>query len=810
MADPHNHTHQRRHTQRLHTPHKTTWATLAITALIATVLAVTATPAGAAEIDDDSEPGSPATFTACLGLATDDAGFEDLDGLGDDTTDAINCLAYYGITKGRNGGTQFDPASNVTRGQMALFLYRAANAAGIDLMGGDMDATYGDIDELSEERQAAIKALARNGILTGRNTMSFQPLKDITRAEMAVALVNLVDHTPGAPVSKNKAGLFVLGATNPAPPDDWFADARASVPRHVDNAISAAYELGITTGYPNGPDGSRDFRPNASVPRRNMASFITRALAHSNLRPEGLTAQVDDSDVVVSIRKADFAPVVNQAVDVFRTPVALESKAFKDDGKCSSRTYSFEGPPKKCEIDGADPVTQSDGNVRLTLDSNADVGDGQTVWIWSGSLGDTVDSDSDLLEVSVMKGAAKPPTPSRAVASTDLAKDPNSATPMDVTRAHFGTDVTVTIQLQGDPDASGPKGFIDTVPTDGTSPEYTVIVQTFQGIITENDVSAANPYSRDTKTVAIGADGSETFTISASDPDSDDRNHVSVRYQISAKDGAPAVTAGTPNIVVFSDEPSAVSHVSVVGSGPQVAPGEGGTAGNSVTVTVLDQYGRPFRGAPVVLHSGAPKNDGDTGSTIRTTALVTGARGTVVIRYSYSGGASQETLRAAWDGYLPAIDLNGDDDTLDPGERPESGTTGVGTDVSTCEEEDKCGTTTVSWVLPDKTDNANRENGVVLSVDTDSNQIVYDLTAGANAPMSVNYDENDFFTVVSGSGGANVTPVTLADFEDMLADDLDAAKGTDDEDQPRLTYSSYLYDDPSDIATFTLTLGGSR
>ena len=809
MADPHNHTHQRRHT-RQHTPHKTTWATLAITALIATVLAVTATPAGAAEIDDDSEPGSPATFTACLGPATDDAGFEDLDGLGDDTTDAINCLAYYGITKGRMGGTQFDPASNVTRGQMALFLYRAANAAGIDLMGGDMDAMYGDIDELSEERQAAIKALARNGILTGRNSMSFQPLADITRAEMAVALVNLVDHTPGAPVSKNKAGLFVLGATNPAPPDDWFADARASVPRHVDNAISAAYELGITTGYPNGPDGSRDFRPNASVPRRNMASFITRALAHSNLRPEGLTAQVDGSDVVVSIRNADFTPTVNMPIDAFRASVALESKAFKDDGTCSSRTADFEGVSKKCEIDGADAVTQTDGNARLTIASGADVGDGQTVWIWTGDHGDKVNADTDLLELSVVDSADPPPAPSRAVVSTDLPKDPNMSTPTDVMRVRFGSTVTVKVQLQGDSDGV----FVDTVPAEGTPPKYRVLIQTFQGIATEDgadgtkNASTAVAYSQDTEDLTIGADGSASFTITATDPDSDDPNDVSVRYQVSALNGTHDVASGTPNIVVFSDEASRVEYVSVKSSGPQVAPGTGGSAGNAVTVTVMDQYGRPFSGAHVRLHSSNPTGEGDDiGASIGSRALVTRASGTVTIRYSYSGGASRETLRAAWDGHLPEIDLNTDGDTSDEGDRTVVGEKGFATDVTACQSEDRCGTTTVSWVLPDKTDNANRTDRVVLEVDTENDQIIYDPEVDANTPMSVNYDSNDFFTVVSSDG---TTPVTITDFEDMLSKDLEAAKGSSDEDQPRLTYSSYLYDDPDDIATFSLTLGGNR
>ena len=107
----------------------------------------------------------------------------------------INCLAYYGITAGRTADT-FDPNANVKRSEMALFLYAAANRAGIDLMGGDMMADYGDIAELGENRQKAISALARNGIMSGRG-MAFEPNADITRAEMAVALVNLVDKASG-------------------------------------------------------------------------------------------------------------------------------------------------------------------------------------------------------------------------------------------------------------------------------------------------------------------------------------------------------------------------------------------------------------------------------------------------------------------------------------------------------------------------------------------------------------------------------------------------------------------------------------
>ena len=402
-----------------------------------------ATPAGAAEIktgeDNKAEPSATPTFTACLGPATQDAGFEDLDGLGDDTTDAINCLAYYGITKGRNGGTQFDPASNVTRGQMALFLYRAANAAGIDLMGGDMDAMYGDIDELSEERQAAIKALARNGILTGRNTMSFQPLQDITRAEMAIALVNLTRHTTPGPLPPKR--LIERRTLNTTGDIDHFTDARRTVPRAVDTHISYAYELGITTGYPNGTSSSTEFRPNNPVPRRNMASFITRALAHTNLRPEGLTVQSDNDTLTASVRDGDYKPINGAIIDAFYVDSSREDRAFNNDGECRSIVRSGVDGMRDCEIDPIDPATNDDGNAELADLTNAQhIGEGITVWVWTGDNGDEVDEDTKLVEFD--QGPVSKP-----VAAESTAVSPSQArTPM----ARFGTAVTFAAQLQHD------------------------------------------------------------------------------------------------------------------------------------------------------------------------------------------------------------------------------------------------------------------------------------------------------------------------------------------------------------------------
>ena len=49
----------------------------------------------------------------------------------------------------------------------------------------------------------------------------------------------------------------------------------------------------------------------------------------------------------MSVRDANFAPVVNQAIDMFYISAANEAKAFKDDGTCQTGQvrigYSYTG-----------------------------------------------------------------------------------------------------------------------------------------------------------------------------------------------------------------------------------------------------------------------------------------------------------------------------------------------------------------------------------------------------------------------------------------------------------------------------------
>ena len=704
------------------------WAVLAAGALVASLLAVGAAPAAA--IDEDSKPDHGATATACLGDALGDAGFTDLDGVSDDAAMAINCLAYYGVTTGKTADT-FDPNSDVTRSQMALFLSRAAKIMGVDLMGGDGDADFGDIADEGEARQNAITSLARNGILAGRSDMAFDPGGSITRAEMAVALANLVDKVSDN-VKRNDAGLIVFGDANMAP-NDSFDDAYAVVSQPVNNAISAIYELGITTGYDDGT-----FRPNGTVPRKNMAQFITRALDHSTARPAGLTAQVSAGNITVSVRDADFAPVVNQAVDAFKTSAAFEAKAFKGDGTCSSRTSLVDGATK-CEIDGADAVTLSDGNTSLAqLDAEA-IGKGLTVWIWAGDAGDKYGSSTDAYELSVVPADTAAPAADASKLSNDVA--------MGATHVHYGTTITVTIQLTGgDDDEDASLGDLEIA--------YQVVTEVFAG-----DTASGTANTRDTQNVEIGDDGSATFTLLVNDPDprAGQANSNAVRYTVTGTTYEPDPNTAT---IVYSDDAPAVAAVSLDVAPFQSAPGANANTGSAATVTVTDQFGKPFEGAGIIMTSD------NSSSVLPTKARITSANGQVRIGYSYTGGASDEGLTATY--------------------TPETGSAVTGT-------------ATAYWVTATILETLAAAD--VLSADLDDNQVVVDPTGGDVDPTSVNYDGTDFFTV-------DGTPSSMESFEEALgkalARNAELVAGGSAAETLTLAWQSYVYDDPDDIASFTL------
>ena len=129
---------------------------------------------------------------------------------------AITALASHGITTGTTA-TTFSPDDNVTRAQMAAFLQRFAalvkDHAGASLTSNKATGTYNyaDLSNVTYEEMESVIYLYNLGVLgtcvvdslgkcdgtTGGTT--YRPADNITRAEMATMLVNLLNHTNARP-----------------------------------------------------------------------------------------------------------------------------------------------------------------------------------------------------------------------------------------------------------------------------------------------------------------------------------------------------------------------------------------------------------------------------------------------------------------------------------------------------------------------------------------------------------------------------------------------------------------------------------
>ena len=503
------------------------WALLAIGAMVASILAVGASPAAAAPRQPDQE----ATWKACLGPAMAERGFTDVSMSGNASHYAnINCLAYYGITTGRTADT-FAPDANVTRSQMALFLNRAADAAGIDL-GDAEDQGFTDLNADDTERVDAINRLVGAGIMFGDTETSFDPpsttvfapTDHVTRWEMALFLFAFLDHALDsvlidelpASVDGDNTGRVELGSDDGVEgdrPDDYFRDARRQTPAHVDDRISAMYEMGITTGT-NGMVGEKGtYNPNGLVTRAQMASFIMRAMGHTNLRPAGLTSQSTDENTQVSVRDADFVPIGDVRTEVFTSN--FPDDAFNANGACIGRYVERQDPGfAACEIDHGDRLTDGEtgnafwpgvglerGNHLVLVCSGSDpmnpVGvtasdtyrfmagtrgsdTDYTIYAWSSSIGDEATADDLFKSVPANVLTELTEAEKFIVTGHGSGSDPavlGSQTAPGVFHpgSHFkmGQTVTFTVQLlDEDGDAVGP--------TPGENNLFEVKVDTFR------------------------------------------------------------------------------------------------------------------------------------------------------------------------------------------------------------------------------------------------------------------------------------------------------------------------------------------
>jgi hypothetical protein len=162
---------------------------------------------------------------------------------------SISCVRHFGIAAGRNE-TSFAPASLLRRDQLASFLARTVDAAGIPLPDTDQDFFADDDGNVHED---AINRLAAAGLVPTTAT-TFGVSVAPSRAEMAELTAAMLRHAKVLPTTT--ADHFT---------DDDGITAEASI-----NALAHA---GVVAGT-----AYATYSPAGRLRRDEMATFLTRSL----------------------------------------------------------------------------------------------------------------------------------------------------------------------------------------------------------------------------------------------------------------------------------------------------------------------------------------------------------------------------------------------------------------------------------------------------------------------------------------------------------------------------------------------------
>ena len=181
--------------------------------------------------------------------------------------DDIEWLASAGISAGwgEDDGTKtFRPNANVKRGDMAAFLFRLAVRWGVvrETWQPTGSATFDDVTSATSHRREIIW-LAEMGISrgwkVGRRT-EFRPNDYVKRGDMAAFMYRLAYDTA------HRKGTSASNSS-------FFKDVTSSTAFHSEiwwlagNGVTQGWEL---------KSGGREYRPNATVKRGDMAAFLHR------------------------------------------------------------------------------------------------------------------------------------------------------------------------------------------------------------------------------------------------------------------------------------------------------------------------------------------------------------------------------------------------------------------------------------------------------------------------------------------------------------------------------------------------------
>ena len=583
--------------------YRRTVAVLMALTLVASVLV--AAPAAAA---DDPAPDYTATFDACGGVPG--SGFEDVPE-GHANAGDIDCIAYYGITKGTSA-TTYSPLMGVSREHMALFLTRLAGLVGIEVVADPGNTGFTDIGDLSAESQTAIGQLADLGITKGTSATTYSPASNVTRGQMALFISRLMDqmdpmadgdldygHTPSD-----------VEDTPDTPVGSPFTDL-GSATKSAYDAITDLYELGVASGI-----SDTAYNPSARITRAAMAGFMAAVLDHSNARPAGVTIQasqtsgfgeISDAVIAVSYRDDSFMPMEDVSITIFDSEAVGE---FTEDGTCATAT--------DCDWSENESTTDESGN-NFDTTGVAEEGKTNTYYAWMGD-DDTTEFDAD--DVDYASVTLSSTTDATAIKVTT---DINENADENTVNLDSDSSVTLTVQLVDDDEADVAKSGV------------TISVGLEQ---------ATHEVYPGPDALTTDDNGQATFTITgpeSTDEDDLDREDT-VTFTPDLDGDAATANAGDAETLTIQWSDEAAALVSSKASAPGYAIVDDD---NKVTikasVTYYDQYGNPAgKGETVTITinstNTATKRVNSRGTASYSATVDDGTKGTISVTFSEVSG----------------------------------------------------------------------------------------------------------------------------------------------------------------------------
>lgn len=273
----------------------------------------------------------------------------------------INKLANAGIVSGV-GGDQYAPTQPVNRGQMATFIAQAidyhddGDAGNDSVLPTDVDDFFSDDDQ--SPHQGNINRLAAQGVVRGVATGMYDPMRAMTRAQIATSIMHTAELAARLgvfePVEIEPRSLTAeLGTLN-----DSGVSGTATVTVNDDNSVTVTVEAeGVEAGqlHPQHIHGLPDAGTNAVCPDASSAN-----------QTAGLPEEADDPDQYVALEEGadEYGPVqlsLTNADGSFPTP--------------EGTTYSYERTFTPLELGSLPPLDELENRAivlhGLTVDSGA-------------------------------------------------------------------------------------------------------------------------------------------------------------------------------------------------------------------------------------------------------------------------------------------------------------------------------------------------------------------------------------------------------------------------------------------------------